>query len=522
MKSLVIVDIQKEFNKFIQYDLVDEVYEYAKEFDKVYQIWDTNKGNETPTYKFPNEVYDVKKKYGKNHFSPKVKKFIQKMTDETPEGNKFKLSDENGYIVRVDNNHDWFYANPELVDLVEDLENDKVILVGGADNECLEDVYQMFIAFGVDVDINKRYVYSAKTNSNTSINDDIKENNILKFSDFNILESTTNYLYNSVAFICNNKEETLTVIKNLKENGFAIKGEFRFNNYPIYLFANISKYDDEWYVSFLNPERAIIPIDELLKKEERNFHPKVFDYKESKYVMDILKKGVSVPSYKPRNINRLTESDDKYLYDSIIFQVNDENESEIAQSNLIENGFKIQNYIVFFAYPSYLIANTYYKGKTMYVSYLEGAEELLSIDGLIQRDTNRNFYYKILNYNDTEHVMTIFKKGGISPSYKPRNIIKESTQTSYYRFKTREELEKEFGDNWMNLNWWNSFMDKFLGMELPPIVDNDYIEKTKDIDGSGLEYIILPRNIDSFSFSFPLRTLKEMKIPSYKKRKIIK
>lgn len=195
MKSLVIVDVQKEFDKFIQHDLVDELYEYAEQFDKVYQIWDTNKGNETPTYEFPNEIYDVKKKYGKKHFSPKVKKFIEKVTDETPEGNKFRLSDENGYIVRVDNNHNWFYVNPELVELVEDLEGDKVILVGGADNECLEDVYQMFIAFGVNVKINKKYIYDAKTSPNNSIHESniisISKYNILKFNDF-----LKNYKYN--------------------------------------------------------------------------------------------------------------------------------------------------------------------------------------------------------------------------------------------------------------------------------------------------------------------------------------
>jgi hypothetical protein len=191
MRVLVVVDVQKEFNKFIQYDLVDELYDYARKFDKVYQIWDTHKNDVAPTYVFPNQVDSIKKKYGKNHFSDKVRKFIKDKTDETFEGNLFKLSDNEGYIVRVDNNHNWFYVNPEIVDLIQKLKDDKVILVGGADNECLEDVYQAFKAFGLNVHINKKYVYSAKTTQNDSIEDNGVKESVL--SEKINLPSDTNY-----------------------------------------------------------------------------------------------------------------------------------------------------------------------------------------------------------------------------------------------------------------------------------------------------------------------------------------
>lgn len=175
MRVLVVVDVQKEFNKFIQHDLVDELYDYARKFKQVYQIWDTHKTDIAPTYVFPNQVDSVKKKYGKNHFSDNVTKFIKNKTDETFEGNLFKLSNGEGYIVRVDNNHDWFYVNPEMVELIQKLKNDQIILVGGADNECLEDVYQSFKSFGLNVHINKKYVYSAKTTQEDSINDKVLE-----------------------------------------------------------------------------------------------------------------------------------------------------------------------------------------------------------------------------------------------------------------------------------------------------------------------------------------------------------
>ena len=158
MKILVIVDVQSDFNKFIQHDLVDELYDYAKKFKQVYQIWDTHKTDVAPTYAFPNQVDSVRKLYGKNHFSDKVKKFTEEHKDETFEGNVFKLNDEEGYIVRIDNMHEWFYVNPEIVQLIGKLKENKIILVGGADNECLEDVYQAFKAFGLNIHINKKYV----------------------------------------------------------------------------------------------------------------------------------------------------------------------------------------------------------------------------------------------------------------------------------------------------------------------------------------------------------------------------
>lgn len=181
MKVLVIVDVQKEFGKFIQHDLVKELEKYCEEFDQVYQIWDTHKNKIAPTYKFPKQVKSVKKLFGINHFNDKVKKYTKEIENSTEEGTILKLSD-GSYVVRVDNNHDWFYVNPEITDLINELKNDNVTLVGGADNECLEDVYVAFKAFGVNVEINDKYVYSAKTRSNDSIFD--SKLHILKFKDF--------------------------------------------------------------------------------------------------------------------------------------------------------------------------------------------------------------------------------------------------------------------------------------------------------------------------------------------------
>lgn len=191
MKILVVVDVQKQFDKYIQHDLVDEISKYAETFDKVYQIWDTHNGTIAPTHSFPKQVDSVPKKFGNKFFSKKVQNFIKKIEDNTEEGTIFELSGGNGYIVRVDNNHDWFYVNPEIVDLINKIKKDEVILVGGASGECIEDVYQAFLAFNIDVEINDKYTYSAKTSKKDSVEDTdgewkktTFEGRILKFNDF--------------------------------------------------------------------------------------------------------------------------------------------------------------------------------------------------------------------------------------------------------------------------------------------------------------------------------------------------
>lgn len=178
---LVIVDVQKQFKKFMQHDLVDELSKYAESFDKVYQIWDTHNNAVGPSYSFPGQVDSIPKKFGKNNFSESVKKYIKEIEHGTENGKVFSLKNDDGYIIRVKNNHGWFYINPEIIKLINEIKNDKITLVGGADNECLQDVHQSFISFGLNVSLNDKYIYDAKTSHKNSIHENFK---IIKFKDY--------------------------------------------------------------------------------------------------------------------------------------------------------------------------------------------------------------------------------------------------------------------------------------------------------------------------------------------------
>jgi len=165
---LIIVDVQQEFSKFIQSDLVDELMKYATGFGTVYQIWDSNKA-EKPTYTFPNQAGCFVKKYGTT-FSKELLNITKDLAQTpTKEGDRFKFKGVDSYVVRVKNNHGWFYIPEEMSDLFKTLKGRQVTVVGGADTECLKDVFEALESFGASPTYNRKYIYSAKTTQNDKV-----------------------------------------------------------------------------------------------------------------------------------------------------------------------------------------------------------------------------------------------------------------------------------------------------------------------------------------------------------------
>jgi hypothetical protein len=171
---LVIVDVQKQFDKFTPQNFESNIVKYCEEFPKddnngkgVYQIWDANKAQNF-SFNFPNTLQTIKKNYG-TKFDNNIKTIAEKLTQKYPqskEGQQFKLKDKNAFLVKVNNNHKWFYVNEELYNLFLKLKDKSVILVGGADDECLEDVFISMKSFGINPIYNHDYIYSAQNNDN--------------------------------------------------------------------------------------------------------------------------------------------------------------------------------------------------------------------------------------------------------------------------------------------------------------------------------------------------------------------
>jgi len=169
---LVIVDVQQEFSKHIPQGFVSKLQDYAKEFNQVYQIYDTNKVPLKPLYTFKNKngnSENIPKRFGHKWFDDELLKHVEtvKQQKDFGPGKLFKIGDTDTYIIYNDkHNHKWFFVNNELVLLIRRLIGKNVTLVGGADMECLEDIYITFKRFGVNPTYDHEYIYSAK-NSHT-------------------------------------------------------------------------------------------------------------------------------------------------------------------------------------------------------------------------------------------------------------------------------------------------------------------------------------------------------------------
>ena len=185
---LLIVDVQSNFKKFFPTDsggYLNKLDKYCLEFPSgktdlkgVYQIWDSNRGSK-PSYIFKNQRDLIEKKFGVKKFYSKYKggfnEWIYYIFDDKTleqfsakknkfkEGDAFKIKNKNEFLIYIGNKHKWFYVNEELVDLFQKLRGKKIILVGGASEECILDLYTALKSFNVTPVYNHQYIYSAET-----------------------------------------------------------------------------------------------------------------------------------------------------------------------------------------------------------------------------------------------------------------------------------------------------------------------------------------------------------------------
>jgi hypothetical protein len=185
--TLIVVDVQKSFSKFFTEMYIHKLKEYCRQFSNVYQIWDNHVDGKTvdkdylyhdnpqipihdDLYNFPNQTELIEKRYNYDVDVDFYKKILYKETYDIikeKENNKtikkgdiFKTK-EGTAIVYIGNNHKWFHVPVKLYELFLELKGKEVIIVGGSDSECLEDVYISGKSMGVKVKRDHRYIYSA-------------------------------------------------------------------------------------------------------------------------------------------------------------------------------------------------------------------------------------------------------------------------------------------------------------------------------------------------------------------------
>lgn len=184
---LIIVDVQKSFKKFFTEMYINQLTKYCNNFNEVYQIFDNHVDGknvdkdylyddepEIPIhddlYHFPNQKDIIEKRYrydvDTSFFRKKMSKEQYKKIKSLEDGGKLKVGEHfeinDGIIlVFIGNNHNWFECPIKLYNLLTSLSGVEVIIIGGAEGECLEDIFITAESIGVKVKKDKRYIYSA-------------------------------------------------------------------------------------------------------------------------------------------------------------------------------------------------------------------------------------------------------------------------------------------------------------------------------------------------------------------------
>ena len=185
--TLIIVDVQKSFRKFFSEMYLNELKKYCNNFQSVYQLWDNHVNgknvdkdylyDETPVipihkdlYHFPNQQELIEKRYNYKVDADFYKKVLDKEVyneiSKKEEDKSLKKGDifptkEGTYIVYIGNNHKWHHLSKKLYDLLLSLKNKTVTIVGGADGECLEDIYVAAISLGVNIKRDWKFIYTS-------------------------------------------------------------------------------------------------------------------------------------------------------------------------------------------------------------------------------------------------------------------------------------------------------------------------------------------------------------------------
>lgn len=186
--TLLIVDVQKSFKKFFNDLYLNELKKYASQFKNVYQLWDNHvdgknvdkdylydKEEEAQTdhkdlYDFPNQLDVIEKRYRYNVSLDFFKDIIDGKTynemRSKEQKNQLRVGDivvtkMGTILVFINNNHRWFECPKKLYEIFKSYKGKEIIVVGGADNECLQDVFIAGESLGVKMKRDWKYIYSA-------------------------------------------------------------------------------------------------------------------------------------------------------------------------------------------------------------------------------------------------------------------------------------------------------------------------------------------------------------------------
>jgi hypothetical protein len=223
----------------------------------------------------------------------------------------------------------------------------------------------------------------------------------------------------------------------------------------------------------------------------------------------VTKNKSSVPTYKPRKMDRTLESmDSNYKYDVIVFETLNEEQSTYVQEELFKQGYhwslnnknvkSFSNY----SYPIYLFA----KHNSSYITYMTPFELRSYGSGTINdyikhySERGNNVCSTVFDYKLSNKMEQLLKWGKVEPSYAPRKVDRtfESVDSKEVKFiKERLATGKYTCINFVvnNRNQAKDVITYLKGLRVN--IDTSRIA-TKEEDGYPYCYTIFTINTGSF------------------------
>ena len=236
----------------------------------------------------------------------------------------------------------------------------------------------------------------------------------------------------------------------------------------------------------------------------------------------LIKNKPTIPSYNRRKIDRLEEStNNEKKYNYICVFINNVNELNILLDKLHSISKDFGDFSFRFDFPNIIFIKPYkFDNKFSNVAIWSHSSDIKSAMEYIKDETNM-IYPEIYNINSLDKLISYIRKINFFPSYEPRKIKRtlESIEWYPYRFKTKEEMIKDYGEDWKYDNdnnfgsyGWNEDgnMDFLLGTVFP------FKEEQLNFKSEGpIRY-----KYKGWSIHWNMLTNNEPKIPSYKPKKI--
>ncbi len=158
---LLIIDIQEEFNKCINFDCgsflqyLNKCSERGTEFHIVYD----QLGDEPEMFRSMGSVYYAKS-YGADPYEGVIDKYTDEKIDASEMEEDTLYFDPNaGLDIFWSSGHEFQHVYPDMEELIQNIKGKQISVVGGASNECFRDMIHWLDLNGVKYNILWKFVY---------------------------------------------------------------------------------------------------------------------------------------------------------------------------------------------------------------------------------------------------------------------------------------------------------------------------------------------------------------------------